>query len=379
LISEPLTEVEGPKPTAASMDSPVFIVGMSRSGTTLLSRMLDAHSEIAILPETWWYVVLDRLGCIEEFSDPWQTSLFFHEVWENLKSYQDPAARVVALAAAKEPRYLGPTARILEKLGQAYATERNARIWGEKTPAHALWLPQIRDLFPRARVLFMVRDPRDVLVSYDDRWDEGRRHTEYVSNTAALLKHYLSHLLHRPGFPPEQIRWVRYETLTSQPQAELEQICRFLNVAFEPTMLTFYRRHANVEREMVDGKHHALLKKPATTEKIGRYREAFTLSQIALAERLLGDEMRSLGYSLSNNEGLSFTAKEERSFAEAHEQYQQMVSGNIRRKLRRKGKLKLWAYQMFGRTLDVVPAWRVATTASDWRSLAEEVAGPEKS
>ncbi len=79
--------------TTSSVDSPIFIVGISRSGTTLLSRMLDSHSDIAILPETWWYVVLDRLGCIMEFTDPWQTSLFFHEIWENLKSFPDPAAR----------------------------------------------------------------------------------------------------------------------------------------------------------------------------------------------------------------------------------------------------------------------------------------------
>jgi len=350
---------------------------MSRSGTTLLSRMLDAHSEIAIFPETWWYVILDRLGCMDEFTDPWQTSLFFNEVWENLRSFRDPAARVVALEAARQLRYVGPTAPILEKLGQAYANERHARIWGEKTPGHALWLPQIRSLFPQARVLFMVRDPRDVLVSYDDRWDEGRRDTDYVTSTAALLKHYMTHLLSRPGFPPEQIHWVKYEALTSQPQAELEQICGFLGVDFEPRMLAFYRRHANVEQEMAEGRHHALLSKPATTEKIGRYRQALSASQIALVERLMGQEMQALGYPLSGSDGISFAAKEKRSFAKAEGYYQEMVSGEIRRRFRRKGKLKLWAYHLFGRALEIVPSWRVATTDREWQLLAEEPARPQ--
>jgi hypothetical protein len=178
----------------SSTDSPIFIVGLSRAGTTLLSRMLNAHSNIAILPETWWYVVLDRLGCMDEFTDPWQSSLFFNEVWKSLKSYRDPAARIVAEEASKQPGYVGPTVRVLEKLGRAYAKERHATIWGEKTPGHVLWLPQIRELFPRARMLFMVRDPRDVLVSYDDRWDRGRRDTDYLISTAALLKFYLIHL-----------------------------------------------------------------------------------------------------------------------------------------------------------------------------------------
>jgi O-antigen/teichoic acid export membrane protein len=337
--------------------------------------MLDAHSNVAILPETWWYVVLDRLGCIEEFTDPWQTSLFFNEVWENLKSYRDPAARVVAGEASKQPRYVGPTVRVLEKLGQAYANERHARIWGEKTPGHALWLPEIRDLFPRARVLFMVRDPRDVLVSYDNRWNRGRRDTRYLINTAALLKFYLAHLLYHPAFPPEQVRWVKYESLTAQPSAELQRICHFLGIDFEPSMLAFYQQHENVE-ETAEGRHHWLLSRPATTEHIGRYRQVFSSSQIALVERLLGEEMQELGYPLSNGNGRAFVSYEEKALGKAEAYYQQMLSGEIRKRLRRKGNLKLRAYQTFGRALDLVPSWRVATTQGDWRTLAGEIGEP---
>ena len=350
---------------------------MSRSGTTLLSRMLDAHSNIAIFPETWWYVALDRLGCVGEFTNPWQTSLFFNEVWKNLKSYRDPAARIVANEASKQPGYVGPTVRILEKLGQAYASERHARIWGEKTPGHALWLPQIRELFPRARVLFTVRDPRDVLVSYDERWNRGRRDTEYLISTAALLKFYLVHLLHHPGFPPEQIHWVKYETLTARPSAELERICSFLEVDFEPSMLAFYNQHENVEQEMADGQYHTLLSKPATTEHIGRYQSVFSASQIALVERLVGEEMQTLGYPLSSSNGFGFTAQEERAFAKAGGYYRQMLSGDIRKRLRRRGKLKLRAYQIFGRALDLVPSWRITNTNQDWQALATEPASPE--
>ncbi len=372
LISESLASATSSVRSKSSTDSPVFIVGMSRSGTTLLSRMLDAHSGIAILPETWWYVVLDRLGCLAEFTDPWQASLFFNEVWENLKSYKDPAARVVANEASKWPRYVGPTAPVLEKLGQAYANARNAKIWGEKTPGHALWLPQIRDLFPRARVLFMVRDPRDVLVSYDDRWNAGRRDDDYLVSTAALLKFYLVHLLNRPGFPGEQIHWVKYESLTAQPAAELERICRFLGVDFEPSMLSFYSQHQNVEQDMVEGRHHLLLSRAATTDHIGRYQKVFMPTQVALVERLLGGEMQALGYPISNSTGLSFTANEERAFAKAEGYYQQMLSGDIRRRLRRQGKIKLRAYQIFGRALDVVPSWRIANSVQEWQSLAGE-------
>lgn len=372
MISEALTRPGNPTAAKSSADSPVFIVGMSRSGTTLLSRMLDAHSEVAILPETWMYVVLDRLGCLEEISDAWRASLFFNEVWQNLKSYRDPAASVLAREASRKVGYIGPTAPILETLGRAYAKERNARIWGEKTPAHALWLPQIRALFPQARILFMVRDPRDVLVSYDDRWDEGKRNTDYVASTASLLKYYMNHLLHRPAFPPEQIRWVKYESLVTEPSIELEKICEFLDVDFQLSMLAFYRQHAHVERDMPEGEHHALLSRPTTTEKIGRYREALSPTQVALVERVLGVEMLGLGYSPSTSGASSFSAGDRRSLAKAEQRYQEMVAGEIRKRLRRRGKAKVRAYQIFGRALEIVPSWRVATSQKDWLSLVDK-------
>jgi O-antigen/teichoic acid export membrane protein len=378
LISELEAGAAQANGNAPSTDSPIFIVGLGRAGTTLLSRMLDAHSKIAIFPETWWYVVLDRLGCMEEFSDPWQSSLFFNEVWKNLSSYRDPAARIVAGEASKQPRYVGPTVRVLEKLGQAYAKERHATIWGEKTPGHVLWLPQIRNLFPQARVLFMVRDPRDVLVSYDDRWNGGRRDTDYLIHTAALLKYFLLHLLRHPVFPSEQVHWVKYESLTAHPAEELEQICSFLGVDFEGSMLDFYQRHQNVEQEMPEGRHHRLLSKPATTEHIGRYRTVLGPSQISLVERLLGEEMQALGYPISTAPSEAFAHHEEKAFKKAEVYYQQMLAGDIRRRLRRRGTLKLRAYRMFGRALDVVPSWRVAKTGRDWRLLTEGRRKPEE-
>lgn len=344
---------------------------MSRSGTTLLARMLDSHSKIAILPETWVYVVLDRLGCLEEFSDFWQMPLFFDEVWENLQRYQDPAASVLAREAARRVGYVGPTAPILETLGRAYAKEKNARIWGEKTPGHALWLPQIQTLFPKARILFMVRDPRDVLVSYDDRWDDGERDTNYLVSSASLLKYYMDHLLHRPSFPPEQIRWVRYESLVSEPSPELEKICEFLGVDYEPSMLSFYHRQASVQRDMPEGEHHALLQRPTTTEKIGRFREALSPSQIALVERLLSEEMHSLNYPISVYRDVLFSTAERKSFAKAEQYYKEMVAGDIRRRFRRRGRLKVSVYRIFGRALQAIPSWRVAISEKDWLSLAE--------
>ncbi len=371
LASKP--KVESTASDAAS--SPILIVGPSRSGTTLLSRMLDAHSALAILPETWCYVVLDRLGCFEEFRNRWQYILFLNRVWRSLCEYNDPAAGVWAQEAAKQPDYVGPTRPILESFGRAYAASRGAERWGEKTPGHLLWLPELRRLFPQAKVLLCLRDPRDVIVSYDERWGGGRHDTEYLMRAAAQVRYYLRHLLDQQAFPPDQILWVRYEQLTAQPAMVLQEICRFIGVDFEPGMLEFYRKFDDVENTMPDGQHHKLLSKPATTERIGRYRDVFSASQLALLEKFFAEEMAPLGYTVQNTESLQITAEERRAFDGGLRLYEQMRSGVIRGRLQRRARLSLNVYRWLGHRLASVSGKRLAVTSGEWQVRAEVQAG----
>jgi O-antigen/teichoic acid export membrane protein len=350
--------------------APFFVVGLGRSGTTLLSRMLDANSAIAVFPETWCYVILDRLGCLRNFKDPWQYRLFLHQIWGNLRSYNDPAARVWAEEAAKRPSYVGPTAPILESLGRAYAEAKGAMMWGEKTPGHILWLPHIQNLFPKAKVIVTVRDPRDVLVSYDDRWGGGRRDTSFLMDTAALVRYYLRRFFDDPGFSSDQFFVVKYEELTSRPVPLLKSLCQFLEVDFEPGMMEFYER----SRDWIttpEAKHHALLGKPATAERVGRYRTALTAVQISSIDDFLAVEMQSLGYPRDPGDAdSSAQRKDADALARANRLYVQMQAGVFRGKLRRRGKLVLLAYKHFGRVLALLPARRVASTSQDWLEKA---------
>jgi O-antigen/teichoic acid export membrane protein len=350
--------------------TPFFIVGLGRSGTTLLSRMLDANSALAVFPETWCYVILDRLGCLRGFQDPWQYRLFLQHVWDNLRLYNDPAARVWAEEAAKRPSYVGPTAPILESLGRAYAEAQGAQMWGEKTPGHILWLPHIHHLFPKAKVIVTVRDPRDVLVSYDDRWGGGRRDTAFLMDTAALVRYYLRRFFDEPGFPSGQFFLVKYEELTSRPVPLLKKLCEFLEVDFQPGMVEFYE-HSGNWITTPEAKHHALLSKPATAERVGRYRTALTSEQISLVDKFLAVEMQSLGYAADRGEGSDSEQRKDAGAVErAHRQYARMQAGVFRERFRRRGKLVLRSYKHLGRALALLPARRVASTSQEWLEKA---------
>jgi hypothetical protein len=342
--SSPVLSETSPETTCP----PLFIVGPSRSGTTLFAKMLDAHSALAIFPETWCYVELDLLGCLQEFTDQWQYVLFLNRMWKHLHEENDPAARIVAEEGAKRPRYVGPTAPILESIGQAYAKARHARVWGEKTPSHILWLHEIRRLFPNARILVIIRDPRDVLLSYDERWGGGRRDADFIMRAAAQVRHNLSHFVKLRGFPREQIFTIKYEDLVAEPARVLHSVCQFLKLEFEPEMLHFYRKNANGR---ITGEYHELLNQPARTERIARYRACFSSPQIALIQNFLAEEMNILGYPIEPQTACILGKKELRAYENGIQLFHKMTSGEIRRQYRKNARAKLAACRWVGALL----------------------------
>ena len=334
--------------------------------------MLDANPELAVFPETWCYVILDRFGCLKEFKSNWQYRLFLQQVWQNLISYNDPAARIWAEEASKHPSYVGPTAPVLQHFGDAYAKARGALLWGEKTPGHILWLRHIKELFPNAKVIVTVRDPRDVIVSYDDRWGAGRRDDDFLMSTAALIRYYLRKFFDEPGYAPDRFHLVKYEELTSNPGTVLRAVCRFLEIEFQPAMVDFHDRSANWIAGS-EAKHHAMLAKPASTERIARYKKALSDRQIAAIDEFLHEEMRCLGYEGDRaSQGIERSTYS-RVLANAQKRYEQMRGGVFRKRMRRRGKLVLNAYKIGSRCLALSPRRRVARSSDDWAQRASAI------
>ena len=143
----------------ARLDAPIFVVGAGRSGTTLLQRLLSAHSRIAIAPETHWLRQAEhRTGrpAAEEPADP---EAAFAGYAANLR-FRDlgiDQARWRALAEATPgPRLRAGFAALLA----AYAERAGKPRVGEKTPGHVFWAQLLLEWFPDARLVVIMRDPR---------------------------------------------------------------------------------------------------------------------------------------------------------------------------------------------------------------------------
>jgi LPS sulfotransferase NodH len=215
--------------------SPVFVAGMPRSGTTLLSTMLDAHPEISIAPETHFFTrspapLADASATVRD-----QTLEFLRaepgvqdmnlsaEEWREIRRLAGPEARPVDLFAA---------------LVRTYAARTGAPVWGEKTPDHLAHLPDMAEAFPGAVFIVITRDPRDVYLSQQSMtWNR-----DTIVETAWTWRQYAMATVDYRSQYAGRFLDIQYEDLLRDPASNLSDICERLEVPFDRAMLDFYER-----------------------------------------------------------------------------------------------------------------------------------------
>ncbi len=279
----------------AEGEAPIFVVGAPRSGTTLLERLLDAHSEIAIADEIVFFdFVLALRRRVPELDTPERRQAFFellpeldhvrfwHGVEAVLERVRDDLER-----AGNRASYRLFYVQMLRR----YAEARGKRRFGEKTPWNIRHLGTIRDWFPDARIVHIVRDPRAQVAS---RRQLPRTSRDVLTNA---LKWRMDVDLGRSELSrwprPENVAEVRFEDLLARPEQELARICRAIGVRFEAGMLEFHRRSDLMFRDQ-PWKENVL--RPLGAVATDRWREELGPGQIALVECVAGRTMRALGY-----------------------------------------------------------------------------------
>jgi hypothetical protein len=277
----------------------LFIVGATRSGNTLLQRLVDAHPAIAVVDETHWIPKwLERGKGLTP--DGRATPALVRRLADHPRfaRWKIPLERLEALVAnGSRPPY----AEFVSRFFDLYGEVRGKRLVGDKTPRYVRDIPTLHALWPSAKFVHIIRDGRDVCLSAN-AWRKAyklrRRYPTWSSDpvaTAAAWWDWLVRLGRADGsrLGPERYHEVRYERLVADPGAECEALCGFLGVAYDDAMLRFHEGRAQDDPGL-DAKGAWLPVTPGLRD----WRTQMPREEVEHFEAVAGALLDELGYPL---------------------------------------------------------------------------------
>ena len=249
--------------TFTHLDNPmnfIFVLGIGRSGTSLLQCMLDGHPNISFLPETHFirtYLAGTR-------------SLSSHELLHDKYVARLPSPIVDQLATAL---HLG-TKPLEAYIQMCYSYSEHLSLTpqyvGDKDPRLCEHIPLLKKNFPSSRLIHITRDPRDIVLSrLSAKWSS---HYPSILHPIIISAQWFLTMRHS-----RQIDFtLSYESLTRDPSNTLAQLCSFLNISPSTRMLSFQSSASRlVAEEELQWKSNTF--KPLNSSNINKWKSNFTL------------------------------------------------------------------------------------------------------
>lgn len=282
----------------------VFVAGNSRSGTTMLARMLGRHSAVHAcqelhfveelwLPEREQPLDRDRATRLAE------RLLHNEREWYHTPFETGPLTAEARSVVQPLPGPVMPT-DVLGAVLAAEAARAGRRVAVEQTPRNVFFLTDLLDRLPGSRGIVVVRDPRDVLLSQKNWWRRRFRGTTGVPLVTTVRQWVDYHpvttsLIWRSGVRAgasaaarPDVSIVRFEDLVADPERVLTSLLEDLGLDFEPAVLEAPRISSSnsSDREGVG----------VDPTVVGRFREGLSTAELWLNQRLTASEATRYGY-----------------------------------------------------------------------------------
>lgn len=262
-------------------NAPFFIMGCRRTGTTLVSQILDSHSRLASYHESYFYNIFRKeLRWYGDLADRRRLRALVDDVRVVIQGQGgNPPDTDDLLRATDSATFEGVLAALL----RLYAQGRGKARGGDKTPEHHLYLEEILTKLPASPVIFLVRDPRDTAHSVRRTMDVGLHDGAVAWNTALASLHSAVRPVHV----------LKYEDLVVRTAEEVKAVCAHLGEPYEESMLEFF---SNVPDRFLHRRGGEKLGKCIDAGAVGGYRRHLSATEIHLVESVCGAGMERMGY-----------------------------------------------------------------------------------
>lgn len=279
-----------------------FIVGRARSGTTLLQTMLDSHPSLIVPGES---CVLMHLKNKYYKCNRWNNEtvdVFLEDIFEERKlsrfwNLNVEKIRTQIYQIPNNERTFTLLSKIVYINYPSIFEQNKIQQIGDKNPIYTLFIKDLIELYPAAKFIHIIRDYRANIVS--------NRDTFTLKNIATLAHAWKYHNKAVEKIKKSNLHkflLLKYEDLVSQPVAEMQKICDFLNIEFNPNMLDYYITiNNNIEdnASLKFQKTHSNILQPVNTNNVELWKTKLHKKDLILSEFIVGSYGKVYGYDLT--------------------------------------------------------------------------------
>jgi hypothetical protein len=272
---------------------PIFIGGPDRCGKTTLQAFLSSHPNIAIpaVGSNFWSYFYGQYGDLSR-PENFERCLDAMLHYKHALFLKPDVGRLRKEFWQGEPGY----ARLFALIHEQYAEREGKPRWGDQTGLVERYADQIFSAYPEAKMVHMIRDPRDRYEASLALWPNGRAR---VGGATARWLYSIAWARRNMKRYPDRYKFVLFETLVHGPEETLREICAFLGEEYIPEMLTMDGSPGHREK-LRQGVPSPPTTTPLSPDFIGRYRGVISKPDIAFMQTFARRQMIHYGYSLDS-------------------------------------------------------------------------------
>jgi hypothetical protein len=271
------------------MSTPIFIVGVPRSGTTLLRFMLDSHPNLAAGPECPW--IGGNYGNIVSFRDLHKALIC------------DERGPVLNFSGLSESVISSALGKAISDILGTYAAARGKKRWIEKTPNHITEIPFLIKLFPKSKYIHIVRDGRDVACSsFAERKTWGSyliNRDDHIPNTRInAMKRWLDWVNQFEkwcGTYELDVLQIHYERLVTRTVNTLQLVLDFIDEPWSDDIYHF-KDQCHDSPHWEAGSRDVNERPYIIKSSIGRWKWEFTLQDREFSAKTIESYLLKFGY-----------------------------------------------------------------------------------
>ena len=282
----------------------IFVVGNSRSGTTMMGRILNNHSSIftfkelhffgqlwssedksKILSDSEGVKLLSRLFCIQEFG-------IFNQ--DNPQQFDEISEKIIQKSEL--------SALEIFKIFLAQISSKNqCEISCDQTPRNVFYIQEILNNFPEARIINLVRDPRDVLLSQKNKWKRRYFGASGIPKKESIRSYFNYHPITiskiwntainsiKDNEDP-RLKTICFENFITYPEKNMKDICQFLEIEFDSNMLKVPSIGSSTGIDDLN-------KLGIDKAKLGKWKSGgLSSSELYICQKMCSENMNDLGY-----------------------------------------------------------------------------------